>query len=117
MHKHTVNQDETGIYALHRDGIICLCPKLMFPQIVTQQPSPLRQPEHVTQLHRLPCTTACPFAQVKETEKIKEGTVAIEGTAAVYTISCEGMTREIELDEVKHYVAPEAKSPLSIAAK
>lgn len=122
IHVHSANQDQEGTYALHRDGKLCLCPKLMFPQIVPVQRSALHnQVDYQTNLNRLPCTTACPFAQVKERGKLVPtetgSSVVSDEKESVYEISCEGGVREIVLDSVEEFKKEPPVSPLQLVAK
>lgn len=111
MHTHTVKQDEAGTYALHRDGRILNCPKTVFPQPTQNQVTGA----YGMNLMRFPCTTDCPFAQLKVETQVENSNEQVK--RVTYEISCEGGIKNIVLDGVINFEKPPATSPLQIATK
>lgn len=111
MHIHTVKEDEVGVYALLRDGSLLKCPKVNYP-MVQAIPSKFHggPPQMQTMLMQLPCTTSCPFAQVKRASPKELGLGQDEVVNRdIYEISCEGMVRAIVLEGIEEFEKPATK--------
>lgn len=121
IHTHVAFSDEKGIYAIKRDGELLVCPKTMYPQVNAFQKTSVSPVEYLTNVMRMPCSTGCPFAEVKIGKKTKAtdtgSWVETDEDEYIYEISCEGRVKEIPLDSVDKFKKETVKSPLQIIDK